>query len=89
MKRRQWTSTEKIAIVLDGLTNKETLTSLCNRHQITQAQYYQWKDKLLSEGHKLFERGGIENATEKYQKEIRNLKMIIGDLTAELKKNEF
>jgi transposase-like protein len=89
MKRRQWTSTEKIAIVLDGLTNKETLSSLCNRHQITQTQYYQWKDKLLSEGHKLFERGGIENATEKYQKEIRNLKMIIGDLTAELKKNEF
>lgn len=89
MKRRIWTPQQKMAIVLEGLTGKESLTALCNRHQITQALYYQWKDKLLTEGFKVFERGGVENATEKLQNENRKLKTIIGDLTVELKKNDF
>jgi transposase-like protein len=89
MKRRQWTAQEKMSIVFEGLSNQESLSSLCNRHQISQTQYYQWKERLMSDGYKVFERGGVDNATDKLKTENRNLKIIIGDLTAELKKNEF
>ena len=55
MNRRQWKPEEKLQIVLEGLKESTTLTELCNRHQISQTQYYQWKDRLLGEGSKVFE----------------------------------
>ena len=47
MKRRQWPPEEKLKIVVEGLTGTSSISELCNRYQITQTQYYQWKDKLL------------------------------------------
>ena len=66
-----------------------TVSELCNRHQITQTQYYQWRDKLLSDGSKVFAHGGVDKTEERLKSEVNKLKTIIGDLTVELKKNEF
>ena len=89
MKRRNWNPKEKLKIVVEGLSCNCTIAELCNRYQITQTQYYQWKDKLLGDGHKLFTRGGIDKQAERLEQENRKLKGIIGDLTVELKKNDF
>ena len=89
MKRRQWTPEEKLKIVVEGLSGTSSISELCNRYQITQTQYYQWKDKLLGDGHKVFTRGGIDKETDRLEKENKKLKGIIGDLTVELKKNDF
>ena len=89
MKRRQWTPEEKLKIVVEGLSGTISISELCNRYQITQTQYYQWKDKLLGDGHKVFTRGGIDKETDRLEKENKKLKGIIGDLTVELKKNDF
>lgn len=89
MKRRQWTPEEKVKIVVEGLSGTISISELCNRYQITQTQYYQWKDKLLGDGHKVFTRGGIDKETDRLEKENKKLKGIIGDLTVELKKNDF
>jgi len=89
MNRRQWTPEEKLKIVLEGFKESVKLSELCNRHQISQTQYYQWKDRLLGEAHKVFERGGVDKKNQKLEEENRKLKTIIGDLTVELKKNDF
>lgn len=89
MSRRQWSPEEKLQIVLEGLKESTSLSALCNRYQISQTQYYQWKDRLLGSGHKVFERGGPDKKTQQLENENRKLKTIIGDLTVELKKNDF
>ena len=89
MKRRQWTPKDKLEIVLQGLKGQISVAELCNRHQISQTQYYKWRDRLLREGAKVFEHGGPDRAEQRLRNEVRRLKAIIGDLTIELKKTEF
>ena len=89
MKRRQWTSKEKLKIVLQGLKGDISVGELCNQHQISQSQYYRWRDRLLAEGAKIFDHGGPDRTEQRLQKEVRKLKGIIGDLTVELKKSEY
>jgi transposase-like protein len=89
MKRRKWTANEKLQIVLEGLSRTCSVAELCTRHQISQGQYYAWKDKLFNDGAKLFDHGGVDRQTERLEAENRRLKEIIGDLTVELKKNDW
>ena len=88
MKRRKWSSQQKLQVVLEGLKGTVPLGELCSRHQISQAQYYQWRDRLLKSGAKVFDYGGPEQEQERLRKEVRRLKGIIGDLTVELKKSD-
>lgn len=57
-----------------------------NRHQITRGQFYQWSDRLLGEGAKLFVRGGVDKESERLKAENPRLKRAVGELTMELKK---
>ncbi len=89
MKYRKWDSKTKAKIVLEGLQNKIPLAELCNRHQMTQSQYYSWLKEFQAKSHEVF------NTTKKSKKEHRlveknkELKRIIADLTVELKKSEY
>jgi len=89
MKRRKWTAKEKLEIVQAGLRGDCPVSELCNRHQISQGQYYNWRDKLLDEGERIFEHGGVTLQADRLEAENRRLKGIIGDLTVELKKNDW
>ena len=89
MEKRKWTSQQKLQIVLEGLSGQIEISKLCSKYQIAQTQYYQWRDQLLKYGNQAFE---VKNFTKKEQhleQEVQKLKRIIGDLTVELKKNEF
>ena len=88
MKRRKWTSKEKLQIVLEGLKGQVPLGELCARQQLSQSQYYQWRDQLLSHGAKVFDRGGAEQTEQRLRAEVRQLKTLVGELTVELKKSE-
>lgn len=44
MKLRKWDAKTKAIIVLEGLKGKPVAT-LCQDHQISQGQYYQWRDQ--------------------------------------------
>jgi transposase-like protein len=88
MKRRKWTGKEKLQIVLEGLKGQVPLGELCARHQLSQSQYYQWRDQLLSHGAKVFDHGGPEQAEQRLRNEVRQLKTLVGELTVELKKSE-
>lgn len=89
MKNRKWTNKQKLEIVLEGLNGRVTISDLCNRHQIQQTQYYEWKNHFLRHGEKVFELGKATSSEERLEKENRRLKTLIGDLTMELKKNDY
>jgi len=85
MQRRKWDPKTKAMIVLEGLKGKP-VAEICIEHQISQAQYYQWRDHFLSNMKQVFT---IEDRREKaLTRENARLKKIIGDLTIELKKTE-
>jgi transposase len=89
MNRRKWSSKDKLTIVLEGLKGKVPLGELCAKFQISQSQYYKWRDQLLANGQKVFDYGGVDRTTERLQHEVHKLKRIIGELTVELKKSEY
>ena len=89
MKKRKWTSQQKLQIVLEGLSGQIEISKLCAKYQIVQTQYYQWRDYLLKFGHQAFETKNITKKEQYLEQEVVQLKKIIGDLTIELKKSEF
>ncbi len=89
MKKRQWTSQQKTQIVLEGLSGKIDISKLCNKYQIGQTQYYKWRDQFLKECHTAFDVKQQSQKEQRLETENIKLKRIIGDLTVELKKNEY
>ena len=47
MKRRKWKPEQKALIVLEGLKGRP-IGDLCAEHEISQAQYYQWRDQFAN-----------------------------------------
>ena len=84
--KKQWIDKEKLAIVLEGLQWACCVSELCSEYGIAQDMYYKWRDQLLTDGAKLFERGGVNYARKRLEQENHKLKETIGELTVELKK---
>jgi len=89
MKRRNWSSQDKLKVVLEGLSGNIQISKLCAKYQINQTQYYQWRDQLLKFGNQAFEMKNVSKKEERLESENRKLKLLIGELTVELKKSEF
>jgi transposase len=89
MKRRKWSSEQKLKIVLEGLSDQIEISKLCNKYQISQPLYYHWREQLLQYGHQAFETKNITKKEKRLQNENQQLKQLIGDLTIELKKSEY
>ena len=53
--QRQWTSREKLDIVLMGLKGYSCISELCSTYGITEETYNEWLNLLWTEGPKLFE----------------------------------
>ena len=89
MKKRKWTSQQKLQIALEGLSGNIEISKLCAKYQIAQTQYYQWRDHLLKFGHQAFETKNITKKEQHLEQQVTKLKRIIGDMTIELKKSEY
>ncbi len=89
MKKRQWTNQQKAQIILEGLSGQIEISKLCNKYEIAQTQYYKWRDQFLKECHTTFEVKKQSQIEQRLESENSKLKRIIGDLTIELKKNEY
>ena len=87
MQRRQWDAKTKAKIVLEGLSGKP-VSELCSQRQISQAQYYQWRDKFVTEAYRAFEGKVDAGAVVRLKAEAQHLHQVIGQLTVELKKSE-
>jgi transposase-like protein len=88
MEKRKWTSQQKLQIVLEGLSGQIEISKLCAKYQVSQAQYYKWRDQLLKHGTQAFEIKDVTKKEQHLQLENQKLRRIIGDLTVELKKTE-
>ena len=87
MQRRKWDSKTKALIVLQGLKGKP-VAELCIEHQISQAQYYQWRDQFLANASKTFDIHQQTQREARLEQENARLKKVVGELTLELKKSE-
>ena len=83
MPRRKWDAQTKAAIVLQGLKGRP-VADICTEHQISQAQYYQWREQFVKKMPWLF--SNTERREHSLMRENSRLKKIIGELTVELKK---
>jgi len=48
--RKQYSSEEKIRIVLDGLRGEDSIAELCRREGISQGIYYKWSKDFMEAG---------------------------------------
>ena len=48
--RKQYSSEEKIRIVLEGLRGESTVAELCRREGIAKSLYYKWSKEFLEAG---------------------------------------
>jgi len=85
MPKRIWTSKQKAAIAIQGMKGTP-VSQLCVQHQISQGQYYQWREQFLGNMHKVFELRDQTQRELKLMQENTYLKSIVGDLSMELKK---
>ncbi len=53
MKKRQWTSEQKLQIVMQGARGRP-VSEICNEYLIGQSQYYLWRDQFLQNAGKVF-----------------------------------
>lgn len=83
MQRRQWDAKTKATIVLMGLKGRP-VADICTEHQISQSQYYQWRDQFMANMSKVFQNN--ERREQALSHENTKLKKIIGEMALELKK---
>jgi len=87
MKRRKWDAKTKAAIVVQGLKGKG-VAELCTEYQISQTQYYQWRDQFLTHAGQAFEVHQQSQREMRLHQENTRLKQVVGELTLELKKSD-
>ncbi len=85
MKRRKWEPKTKATIVLEGLNGKP-VGAIHQDYQISQAQYYQWRDQFLANAPKTFEVAQQTDCEARRSAQNTRLKSLVGELTLELKK---
>jgi transposase-like protein len=88
MKRRAWDSKSKARIVLEGLQGR-SVASICNEYQISQGMYYRWRDTFLANAGQAFETNAVTRREERLWAENQKLKQAVGELTLEIKKNDW
>lgn len=87
MQRRKWVAKSKAMMVIEGLKGKP-VAELCNEHQISQAQYDQWRDQFLAHAPKAFEGHEQSQREARLVRENARLKTLVGELTLELKQSD-
>lgn len=83
-KYRKFTATQKLEIVLAGLRGDRTVREVCREHEVSETQYYGWRDQLLQAGAERFA-GKPERIGEgELRKKISELERTLGRKTYEL-----
>ena len=87
-KRKQWKSEEKARIVLSGLQGRP-VSEICLEYEISNSQYYKWKDQFMRNMHLSYEVNRSSKSQERLKNENSKLKTMVADLSLELKKNDW
>jgi len=71
MRQRRWAADDKLAIVMEGLQQKNSAADICREHKVSQTLYYKWRDKVLEGGRKALDHSG--SGEETHQAEVKKL----------------
>ena len=82
--RRQYTSEEKIRIVLEGLKGEVSIAELCRREGIVSNLYYRWSKDFLEAGKKRLAGDTAREATSSEVCDLRSENDQLKQLVAEL-----
>ena len=84
-KRRRWTPSEKLRIVLTCMQPGVEVSEVCRREGINPTMYYTWKKKLLSSANQVFEEKPRKRDLdrERMERELSRMKDVIAEITAE------
>ena len=74
------TKEEKARIVMEALTGNTSIAEICRRYNIASSAFYKWRDAFIAGGTASLEAGKTSKEMQ-MQREMENLKTIIGDLT--------
>ena len=74
------TKEEKERIVMEALTGNTSIAEICRRYNVTSSAFYKWRDAFIAGGTAFLEPGKSSKEVQ-LQREMDNLKTIIGDLT--------
>jgi len=87
--RKQYSSEEKIRIVLDGLRGEDSIAELCRREGISQGVYYKWSKDFMEAGKKRLAgdtaRAATTDEAKDLRREARDLKEVVAEQTLELR----
>ena len=87
--RKQYSSEEKIRIVLDGLRGEDSIAELCRREGISQGLYYKWSKDFMEAGKKRLAgdtaRAANTDEVKELRREARDLKEVVAEQTLELR----
>ena len=82
--RRQFSTEEKIRIVLSGLRGEDSIAELCRREGIVQNLYYRWSKEFLEAGKKRLAGDTARAATSDEVRELRREGSALKEVVAEL-----
>ena len=87
--RRQYSSEEKIRIVLDGLRGEFSIAALCRREGIAESLYYSWSKEFLEAGKRRLAgdtaRAATSSEVTDLRREARQLKEVVAEQALELR----
>jgi transposase-like protein len=84
-KRRKWTASEKLRIVLTCMQPGVEVSEVCRREGINPTQFYGWKKKLLGSATQVFEEKPKKHDAdrERLERELTRMKGVVAEITAE------
>ena len=87
--RRNFSSEEKIRIILDGLRGEDSIAELCRREGIAQSLYYTWSKEFLEAGKKRLAgdtaRAATSDEVKLLRRESHDLKEVVAEQALELR----
>jgi transposase-like protein len=96
-RRRQYSGTDKVAILKRHLVNGETISDICDELKLNPNMYYRWQKTFFENGAKAFETTGKRAVSSDEQRLVRlkdklsEKDSVISELVTELirsKKND-
>jgi transposase len=83
-KHRSWTAQQKLEIVLAGLRGDRSVRDVCREHEISEALFYGWREKLLEGGREALAGKSERQGERELKKRIGQLERALGRKTYEL-----
>ena len=82
--RRNYSSEEKIRIIIEGMRGEITIAELCRKEGLSQGLYYKWSKDFMEAGKKRLSGDTMREANTSEVKELKDENRSLKELVAEL-----